>query len=238
MSPASPNEATPDGHRSPYGVSPARPGVSGSLPQVAAGTLPPAPSSATRRTGGGPGPVPRRRRLRLAWRARAGEVAASPAAGFAIRTQIIWDKTRLVIGRGDYHWQHEPALYCVRRGRTGHWGGGRNQTTVWSIPHRRNETGHGTQKPVECMRRPIENNSSPGQAGCEPFSGSGTTLIAAEITGGPSAVELTRPTSMSPSAAGSTSGAAVLEGHGKLTRLPAAGQCRTRLERTVHRNDR
>ena len=43
--------------------------------------------------------------------------------------------------------------------------------------------GHGTQKPVECMRRPIENNSSPGQAVYEPFSGSGPTIIAAEMTG-------------------------------------------------------
>jgi DNA modification methylase len=42
---------------------------------------------------------------------------------------------------------------------------------------------HGTQKPVECMRRPIENNSSPGQAVYEPFSGSGTTIVAAEMTG-------------------------------------------------------
>ena len=33
------------------------------------------------------------------------------------------------------------------------------------------------------MRRPIENNSSPGQAVYEPFSGSGTTIIAAETTG-------------------------------------------------------
>jgi DNA modification methylase len=33
------------------------------------------------------------------------------------------------------------------------------------------------------MRRPILNNSSPGQAVYEPFSGSGTTLIAAEMTG-------------------------------------------------------
>lgn len=42
---------------------------------------------------------------------------------------------------------------------------------------------HGTQKPVECMRRPILNNSSPGQAVYEPFMGSGTTLIVAETTG-------------------------------------------------------
>ena len=44
------------------------------------------------------------------------------------------------------------------------------------------DTVHGTQKPVECMRRPILNNSSPGQAVFEPFMGSGTTLIAAETT--------------------------------------------------------
>jgi DNA modification methylase len=114
----------------------------------------------------------------------AGTVAASlEASGFAIRAQIIWDKTRLVIGRGDYHWQHEPAWYAVRKGKTGHWSGDRKQTTVWGISHSKSETGHGTQKPVECMRRPIENNSSPGQAVYEPFSGSGTTIIAAEMTG-------------------------------------------------------
>lgn len=105
------------------------------------------------------------------------------AAGFAIRSQIIWDKTRLVIGRGDYHWAHEPAWYAVRKGKTGHWSGDRKQSTVWAVEHRRSETGHGTQKPVECMKRPIENNSSPGQAVYEPFCGSGTTIIAAEMTG-------------------------------------------------------
>jgi DNA modification methylase len=114
----------------------------------------------------------------------AGTVAASlEAAGFAIRSQIVWDKTRLVIGRGDYHWQHEPAWYAVRKGKKGHWAGDRKQTTVWAIPHRKSESGHGTQKPVECMKRPIENNSSPGQAVYEPFCGSGTTIIAAEMTG-------------------------------------------------------
>jgi DNA modification methylase len=55
---------------------------------------------------------------------------------------------------------------------------------VWTIPARDDDGhGHGTQKPVECMRRSIENNSSPGQAIYKPFSGSGTTIIAAEMTG-------------------------------------------------------
>nr|WP_245185423.1 DNA methyltransferase [Falsiroseomonas frigidaquae] len=47
----------------------------------------------------------------------------------------------------------------------------------------KSDTGHGTQKPIECMRRPIENNSLPGDSIYEPFSGSGTTLIAATMTG-------------------------------------------------------
>ena len=112
-------------------------------------------------------------------------------SGFKIRSQIIWAKKSLVIGRGDYHWQHEPCWYAVREGKTGHWNGDRKQTTVWNIPnmHRTQgnvddgKTEHSTQKPVECMRRPIENNSSPGQAVYEPFSGSGTTIIACEQTG-------------------------------------------------------
>lgn len=45
------------------------------------------------------------------------------------------------------------------------------------------KTNHGTQKPVECMRRPMENNSNPGQAVYDPFVGSGTTIVAAEQIG-------------------------------------------------------
>jgi DNA modification methylase len=102
--------------------------------------------------------------------------------GFAIRAQIIWAKERLVIGRGDYHWQHEPCWYAVRK--KGNWTGDRKQTTLWSISSGGQdvETIHGTQKPVECMRRPMLNNSVPDQAIYDPFLGSGTTLIAAETT--------------------------------------------------------
>jgi DNA modification methylase len=106
-------------------------------------------------------------------------------AGFAIRSQIIWAKDRLVLSRGDYHWQHEPCWYAVRAKGKGHWAGDRKQTTLWQIANKDQDaqTVHGTQKPVECMRRPILNNSSPGQAVYEPFMDSGTTLIAAETTG-------------------------------------------------------
>ena len=107
------------------------------------------------------------------------------ASGFAIRSQIVWAKERLVLSRGDYHWQHEPCWYAVRQKATGHWSGDRRQTTLWTIPSRDQDaaTVHGTQKPVECMRRPMLNNASRGQAVYDPFLGSGTSLIAAETTG-------------------------------------------------------
>jgi len=109
------------------------------------------------------------------------------ASGFDLRASIVWAKDRLQLSRGHYHWQHEPCWYAVRKGATGHWRGDRKQTTLWQMPHIAGTedgiTAHGTQKPVEAMRRPIENNSSPGQAIYEPFSGSGTTVIAAEMSG-------------------------------------------------------
>jgi DNA modification methylase len=105
-------------------------------------------------------------------------------SGFDIRMQIIWAKQQFPIGRGNYHVQHEGCLYAVRNSKTAHWTGSRKETTLWQIDKPvKSETGHSTQKPVECMKRPIENNSSPGQAVYEPFSGSGTTIIAAEMTG-------------------------------------------------------
>lgn len=106
--------------------------------------------------------------------------------GFELRSHIVWVKNQFVIGRGNYHIQHEPCFYAVRsrKGATAHWKGDRKQTTVWNIDKPlKSETGHSTQKPIDCMRRPIENNSSVGDAVYEPFSGSGTTIIAAEQTG-------------------------------------------------------
>jgi DNA modification methylase len=101
-----------------------------------------------------------------------------------IRAQIVWAKHQFVIGRGDYHPHHEPCWYAVRKGRTGHYNGDRTQSTLWEIDKpKKSETGHSTQKPIECMERPIRNNSKPGDLVYEPFSGSGTTIIACERTG-------------------------------------------------------
>jgi len=101
--------------------------------------------------------------------------------GFEIRSQIIWNKNQLAFSRCHYHPKHEPCWYVVRKGKQANWQGDRTQSTVWDIPKpQKSETGHSTQKPVECMARPIRNNSAPGDLVYEPFSGSGTTIMACE----------------------------------------------------------
>ena len=124
----------------------------------------------------------------------AGEVQRGlQSCGFEIRSQIIWVKQHFAISRGAYHWHHEPCWYAVRKGQRGRWLGDRKQTTVWEVANlnpfggdraEENEiTGHGTQKPVEIMRRPLLNHTRPGEACYDPFLGSGSTLIAAESIG-------------------------------------------------------
>ena len=101
------------------------------------------------------------------------------ACGFCIRAQVIWAKPRFVIGRGHYHWQHEPCWYAVRGGATGHWRGDHSQTTLWHIAGSDDalDSGHAAQKPVECMARPINNHDGDVY---DPFLGTGATMVAAE----------------------------------------------------------
>lgn len=102
--------------------------------------------------------------------------------GFILRALIVWDKGRIVIGRGNYHHQHEPLWYAVRKGRSARFTDDRTESTVWEIPKpQKNETGHSTQKPVECMSRPMRNHICTSVY--DPFVGSGTSIIAAEEIG-------------------------------------------------------
>ena len=120
----------------------------------------------------------------------AAVAAGLEAAGFRIRAQIIWRKQHFALSRGDFHWQHEPCWYAVREGKSSNWCGDRKQSTVWDVPNlnpiggnrEESATGHGTQKPLELMRRAILNNSKRGQMVYDPFLGSGTTMIAAQLT--------------------------------------------------------
>jgi DNA modification methylase len=114
-------------------------------------------------------------------------IAALESVRLMRRGEIIWVKPHFVIGHADYQRQFEPCWYVVHEGANSHWDGGRDKSDVWTISRdqdgRDDWTAHGTQKPVECMLRPIENSSRPGDAVYDPFVGSGTTIIAAQIAG-------------------------------------------------------
>jgi DNA modification methylase len=110
--------------------------------------------------------------------------------GFKIVCQIIWNKQQIVLSRGDYHWKHEPCWYAVKKGSNHNWNGDRKQATVWDIQSILQSSKkvaedaalvHGTQKPIECIARPIRNNTYERQSISDPFLGSGTTLIAGDI---------------------------------------------------------
>ena len=116
--------------------------------------------------------------------------ASLEAAGFVVRQQIVWVKDVHVLGRAAYQWQHECAWYAVRKGCPASWKGGRKQTTVWqaaspimAFGQRGDDvaTAHPTQKPLELFERPILNHTEPNAIVYDPFCGSGSCLIAAEI---------------------------------------------------------
>ena len=108
--------------------------------------------------------------------------------GFELAGQIIWDKGLFSVGRSWYHWAHEPCVVVRRPGVPHLFIGERDQSTIWRAPSPKRIGGgskerkedHPTQKPVLLSEIPIRNHLRAGEAVYEPFSGSGTTLMAAE----------------------------------------------------------
>ena len=114
--------------------------------------------------------------------------AAWQQVGLLPHQVCVWQKSRHVLSRCDYMWNYEPLLYGWIKGK-------RPQperrppaaaTAVWQVGSaiEDGQSGlHPTQKPVELIRRPIDYHTRVGELIYEPFSGSGTALIAAEMTG-------------------------------------------------------
>jgi site-specific DNA-methyltransferase (adenine-specific) len=125
------------------------------------------------------------------------------AAGWRLHETLVWVKDRMVLGRSDYHYRHEPILFGEteaeeprehepifygynqggegRRGRGGQgWFGGNKQHTVLEYSRPSASREHPTMKPVELIERCLANSARAGMVVLDPFAGSGSTLIAAE----------------------------------------------------------
>jgi DNA modification methylase len=101
---------------------------------------------------------------------------------------LVWHKSRPVLGRCWFMWDYEPCMVGWIEGRQPTLRPPADARAVWDVDQREGiEEGagtiHPTMKPVEVIRRPIEWHTRPGELIYEPFSGSGTALIAAEMTG-------------------------------------------------------
>ena len=102
--------------------------------------------------------------------------------------QIIWNKSVMIMGRSDYHFKHEPCWYAVRKNKNHDWIGDRKQTTIIDAAppnhimagSKEDKTNHPTQKAILCMSIPISNHSGDVY---DPFTGSGTTMVAAHQLG-------------------------------------------------------
>jgi len=133
-------------------------------------------------------------------------------AGFKVKQTLIWEKGH-ILGMADYHISHEPILYCGKKVAPGWFGDRSHTTIILNatienlndlkkdeliqmiaeirkdsdlIKEKRDQSKdilHVTQKPVELCKRMIKNSSRPNEIVLEPCGGSGTTLMACEISG-------------------------------------------------------
>jgi DNA modification methylase len=132
-------------------------------------------------------------------------------SGWLLKQVLIWVKNSFVMGRQDYHWQHEPILYGWKPGAGHKWYGDRNKATViddqqdisqmnkndllellrvesdFSTVLRENKPKkngiHPTMKPIILIAKLMSNSSLNGDIVLDPFAGSGSTMIAAEQLG-------------------------------------------------------
>lgn len=101
-------------------------------------------------------------------------------SNFKLRQTLIWAKNSMVMGRQDYHWQHEPCLYGWKEGSSHSWYSDRKQTTLLNFDRPTASKLHPTMKPVELISYLIKNSSKQGDLIFDSFLGSGSTLIACE----------------------------------------------------------
>lgn len=104
--------------------------------------------------------------------------------GLLLHQPIIWSKPSSTFSYSFYRWAHEPCIFGWRKGHKPPHYLENTVTTVWEIDWEGKQrivgNAHPTQKPVELFAIPMRQHTKPGEVVLEPFSGSGSQIIAAE----------------------------------------------------------
>jgi DNA modification methylase len=104
-------------------------------------------------------------------------------AGLKLSQCLVWIKQAFVMGRQDFHWQHEPILYGWKEGAAHTWCSDRKQTTVLKFDRPSRNAEHPTMKPLDILEYLVECSSKPGAIVFDGFGGSGSVLVTCEKTG-------------------------------------------------------
>ncbi|MDT9499140.1 DNA modification methylase [Capnocytophaga canimorsus] len=124
---------------------------------------------------------------------------AMQKAGYKISSVLVWVKNQFVLGRLDYHMQHEPVLvgeiqseesvkqhqailYGWQSEGKHPWYSDRKQSSVLEFDKPKRNADHPTMKPIELIGYLIKNSSQQKDIVGDLFLGSGSTLIACEQT--------------------------------------------------------
>lgn len=100
---------------------------------------------------------------------------------WSLKHTIVWVKNNHVLGRCDYHYQHEPILYgWKKKGKHHFFGNGNHTKSVWNINKPNNSDLHPTMKPIELIENALLNSTKKDSKVLDVFGGSGSTLIACE----------------------------------------------------------
>lgn len=101
------------------------------------------------------------------------------ATGWLYHETLIWVKNSMVLGHSDYHYMHEPIIYGWK-GKNRKWYSDRKQVTVIEVDRPSRSELHPTTKPIELIEICLKNSTQRDDIVYEPFSGSGSTLVACE----------------------------------------------------------
>ncbi|MBF0342565.1 MAG: site-specific DNA-methyltransferase [Magnetococcales bacterium] len=106
--------------------------------------------------------------------------------GAFVHQQIIWNKNASVLTRTHYLWKHEPCFYgWIKGNRPAKIKDVEHFSTVWDMKSLSGDDRpeHPTPKPLDCFAIPMRQHVKPGGLCYEPFSGSGSQIMAGEQTG-------------------------------------------------------